>query len=259
MQAALDVFLTTGVLAFMLTFVRIGTVLMIMPGIGDSFVPQNIRLHMALGVSFVLFPLIMPYIPNPIPGTFTLFVLIFMEFIIGLLIGTVARIFMAALDTAGMVISMQSGLSNAQVFNPSLASQGSIMGAFLTVTGMVLIFSTNMHHLLLMGVVESYKMFPLGAMPDTGSMAEVVSKAVSAAFAIGFKLAMPFIVLTLLIYVGMGVLSRLMPQVQVFLLALPMQILLSITLLMLVVSVLLTTWLAHFEESMVYFFQAASP
>ncbi len=249
----LEEFLASSVLAFLLTFTRIGTAIMIMPGLGDSFVSQRIRLHMALGISFVMFPLVMPYIPSPVPPTFALVTLIAMELIIGLFIGTVARIFMTALDTAGMIISMQSGLANAQVFNPSLASQGSIMGALLSVTGVLILFETNLHHLLIIAVVESYEMFPLGIIPDVGSMADLMAEVVSASFLIGVKLAMPFIVMTLIIYVGMGVLSRLMPQIQVFMVALPLQILLSITLLVLVLSTLLLFWLGEFEDGMMFF------
>ena len=255
MQSTLDVFLTSGVLAFVLTFTRIGTAIMIMPGLGDSFVSERIRLHTALGISFVLFPLVLPYIPYPVPPTFALVTLVAMELIIGLLIGTVGRILMMALDTAGMVISMQSGLANAQVFNPSLATQGSIMGAFLTVTGIVVLFATNLHHLLITAVVESYQMFPLGVIPDTGSMAELVSETVSASFLIGVKLASPFIVMTLLIYVGMGVLSRLMPQIQVFMVALPAQILLSVILSMFVLVAIFSYWIGAFEEGVIIFLE----
>ncbi len=253
MQSALEAFLASGILAFMLTFARLGTALMIMPGLGDSFVSERIRLHMALGISFVLFPIVMLYIPSPIPPTFVLVALIGMEVIIGLLIGTVARIFMTALDTAGMIISMQSGLSNAQVFNPSLASQGSIMGAFLSVTGVLLLFVTNLHHLLITGAIESYELFPIGVLPDTGSMAELIAQAITSSFQIGVKLSAPFIVMTLLIYVGMGVLARLMPQIQVFMVALPLQILLSLILFSIVLVALFSYWLGEFEASMLFF------
>ena len=104
-----------------------------------------------------------------------------------------------------------------------------------------------------MGIMDSYELFPLGGIPDTGSMAELMAKMLSTSFAIGVKIGAPFIVLTLLIYVGMGVLSRLMPQVQVFLLALPLQILLAIILLMFTVTAIFTYWGAQFEDSMVFF------
>jgi flagellar biosynthetic protein FliR len=253
MMGVLQDFLVTGVFAFILTFVRIGTAAMILPGMGDSFVPMRIRLHFALGLSLVIMPVIIPHLPSPLPGTGPLLVLITMEFIIGLFFGTIARIFMTALDTAGMVISFSSSLSNAQLFNPGLAAQGSLVGAFLSVTGAVLLFATNMHHLFIMGLVESYDMFPVGAIPDTGSMAELMARAVGASFSIGVKLGAPFMAVTLLIYVGMGVLSRLMPQVQVFLLALPIQILLSLLLMTMVLSVGMLYWLREFEQGMVFF------
>lgn len=250
-------FLTTGVFAFMLVFVRIGTAMIIMPGVGDSFVPSQIRLYIALGVALVLTPVIQPFIPSPLPGFAALFALIVMEFVIGLFIGTIARVLMVALDTAGMLISMASGLSNAQVFNPSLAGQGSIVGAFLSVTGVVLLFVTDMHHLLIYGLVESYTMFPVGGVPDTGSMAELMARGLSASFLTGFQVAIPFIIISLLIYIGMGVLTRLMPQIQVFILALPLQIMLALLTLALTVSAGLMFWLSRFEAGMTLFLTSA--
>lgn len=253
MPVAIEEFLVTGVFAFVLTFVRMGTALMIMPGIGDSFVPQRVRLLMAMAMSFVLFPLIVPKLPSPIPGTFILFSLVIMEFVVGLFFGTLTRIFMTALDTAGMVISFSSSLSNAQLFNPSLAAQGSLVGAFLSVTGVVVLFAMNLHHLLIMGLIESYELFPVGAIPDAGSMAELVARAVSGSFSIGVKIGAPFLVMTLIIYMGMGVLSRLMPQIQVFLLALPLQILLAMITMTLVLSAGMLYWSGRFEGAMVFF------
>ncbi|MFP4097585.1 MAG: flagellar biosynthetic protein FliR [Alphaproteobacteria bacterium] len=258
MQSALEAFLTSGVLAFMLTFMRIGTAAMIMPGIGDSFINARVRLHIALALSLVLTPLVMVYIPSPVPPTIALIQLIVMEMIIGLMIGTVARIFIVALDTAGMVISAQSGLANAQVFNPTQATQGSLIGSLLSMVGAVLVFAANLHHLLIMGLIESYQMFPMGTIPDFGSMAELIARAVSASFSIGVKLAAPFIVLTLLIYTGMGVLTRLMPQVQVFLIAVPAQILLALILLGLVIAALFSVWLQDYRSAMFFFFSSAA-
>lgn len=256
MQSILETFLAGGVLAFMLTFARIGTAMMIMPGLGDTFIPERIRLHMALGLTFVIFPVVMPHLPAEVPPLFVLVSLIISEVIIGLLIGAVSRIFMMALDTAGMIISMQSGLANAQVFNPALASQGSIIGAFLTVTGILFLFVTNMHHFLIMGVVDSYNQFPLGKMPESGSMAELISQAVNSSFKVGVQMSAPFLVMTLLMYVGMGVLSRLMPQVQVFLIILPVQIFVSMILLSLMLTAIFYYWIGNFESAMLYFFSS---
>ncbi len=254
MEETLQNFMAQGVFAFMVTFVRIGAAITIMPGIGDSYVPQNIRLYIALGISLMLMPLVSPFLPSPMPDTAGLLVLLGAEFIIGIFIGTVARIFMLALDTAGMIISMQSGLGNAQVFNPSMATQGSLVGVLMSVTGVVLLLVTNLHHLLIYGLLGSYEVFPVGSVPSSGDMADMISKAIAGSFMVGLQISAPFIVLSLMLYIGMGVLSRLMPQVQVFMLSLPLQITLSLITLVLMLSAGMLFWLTKFEESMMFFY-----
>lgn len=257
MESALNEFLTVSVFAFILTFARIGTAMMLMPGTGDSFVSPRIRLHIAAAVSLMLFPLTLPYVPDPLPDTFGLFMLISMEFVIGMFFGSIARTLIAALDTAGMAISLSAGLANGQLFNPTIASQGSIMGAFISVTGVVLIFATDLHHLLFMGIMQSYELFPLGSLPEIGSMADLMARVVSTSFAVGIKFAAPFIVFTIIVYSAMGVLARVMPQIQVLILALPLQILVSVTLLMIVMSTGMFYWLAQFEQGMIFFLSVA--
>lgn len=252
-MSVLESFLTTGIFAFMIIFVRFGTAMMIMPGIGDSFVPSNIRLYIALAFSLVMTPVLQPMVPDPVPDFPVMVPLLVIEFITGLFIGTIARVLMMALDTAGMLISLASGISNAQVFNPSLAVQGSVFGAYLSITGVTLLFVTNLHHLLLHGLVESYQMFPIGGILDSGSMAELMARAVSASFLTGFQIAMPFVVISLVLYVGMGVLTRLMPQLQVFMITIPLQIVLALITLVIVLSAVMLYFITKFEEGMVFF------
>lgn len=250
----LSEFLTTGIFAFMLTFSRIGAAMVIMPGLGDTFTPPQVRLVIALGLSLVLAPFIAPSLPNPVPATGMLAALIGMEFLIGIFFGTVARIFMAALDTAGMLISIQSGLGSAQLFNPAFASQGSLIGSFMTVTGIVLLFVTDFHHLLFYGLVGSYKLFPVGSVPNPEDMADMIGQAVAASFMVAVEIAAPFIVITVLIYIAMGVLTRLMPQIQVFMIAVPAQILLSFLMIILTISAMMLFWMDKFQKGMLFFF-----
>lgn len=249
----LETFLTTGVFAFLLCFVRVGTAMMLMPGIGTAYVPPNVRLLFSLAFSFVLFPLLQSRMPSPLPDTFPLFSLILMEFVIGFFIGTISRVLMAAIDTAGMIVSTQSSLANAQLFNPALASQGSVLGVFLTLTAMMLLFATDLHHLLILGIVQSYDIFPIGEEVDFGSMANFLTDTVAGAFAVGIQMTAPFLVLVLLLYVGMGIMSKLMPQIQVFMLAVPVQILLALVTLTLVISAMMLVWLAEYEKGMRFF------
>lgn len=259
MESTLQEFLSFGVFALMLTFVRVGTALMLLPGFGESFTPTRIRLMMAMGLTVVLAPLVSVYLPEQIPTTIVLFALIAGEFITGLFMGLVARILIAALDTAGMVIALMSGLANAQVFNPGFGSQGSLPGALLTLFGVLIIFASNAHHFLIYGLIGSYEAFPVGEIPDTGGMSEVIAKMVANSFMIGIQMAAPFMVISLVIYIAMGVIARLMPQVQVFLLALPLQIMLAMVTFFLSVSTIILFWLSQFEEGMVFFLSTTAP
>lgn len=254
MDSLLQEFLATGVFAFMLVFVRIGTVIMLLPGIGDMFTPGKVRLAIALGLSLILMPFTSQFMPSPIPPAAQMIMLLGAEFIVGILIGTMARILMAALDVAGMVISLSTGLGNAQLFIPTMASQGSLVGAVLTMTGVVMIFVTNMHHFIIAGLVNSYHTFPVGLLPAPEGMAMIVSKAVAVTFTTGIQIAAPFILIGMMIYIIMGILARLMPQVQVFLLVLPLQIILGFTTLFLGIGVMMMLWISRFEDGMTYIF-----
>lgn len=247
-------FLTTGVFAFMLCFVRVGTAIMVMPGIGNSVVPANIRLYFALAFTFVIFPLIQARLPHPLPDTFILFTMIIMEFVAGLFLGTVMRILLAAIDTAGLIISTQSSLANASLFNPAFASQGTVIGAFLTLAATVLLFVTDMHHLMLTGLIKSYDLLPVNQLPSMGDMADILVKQVGLSFQIALQMGAPFFILVTILYVGMGVMAKIMPQVQVFLLATPIQVILSLTVLSLIMSTMMLFWLERFDQGYEFVF-----
>jgi flagellar biosynthetic protein FliR len=254
----LNEFLTSGVFAFMLTFVRIGSALTVMPGIGDSYTPANVRLYIALGLSLVLAPFVAPSMPAHVPTTGPLVVLIGSEMVVGLFFGTITRVLMSALDTAGMLISVQSSLGSAQLFNPALATQGSLIGTMLTILGVLVLFSTDLDHMLFYGLIGSYHIFPVGTIPDPGGMASMMARVVGEAFMVGVEISSPFIIVTMLIYIGMGVMTRLMPQMQVFTLAMPIQILVSLLTLVLTISASMLFWLNHFQDVMMYFFRQGS-
>lgn len=254
MQSLLEEYVLSQLIVYILTFARVGTIMMIMPGIGDSFIASNIRLLFALAFTVVISPATAAYIPDVVDNGLMIW-LILTEMIIGFFIGTIARIFMAALDVAGMLISMNMGIANAQIFNPQLASQGSIIGAFLSIAGAALLFATNLHHMLIFGMMDSYNRFPLGeAVPDVSGMAQTVALAVSQSFTIGFFIAVPFIIVSLFLYIAMGVLGRLMPQIQVFILAIPMQIMLGMLILVMVFSTMMLYWLNHYDDAIQLFF-----
>ena len=248
MQNFLQDLIVGNVFAFLLIFMRFGLALMIMPGIGDSFVSPQVRLLFALSMSFVLTPVLALHLPAMPANTGVLLGMLVSEAFVGLFIGTVMRILVSALDTAGTIVSIQAGYSNASLFNPTTETQGAIISAVYSSLGVTLMLVTDMHHQMLASVVDSYNLFPAtGAFPDMGSISEVISKTVTVAFKIGVEIAVPFLVVGTLVQIGFGLLGRLMPQVQVFFLAMPVQIFLSLVMLALTLSSSVLFWMNNYE------------
>lgn len=250
----LQEFIDLWLFSFLLIFTRVGTALMLMPGIGDSFTPTNVRLLFALGLSLVMTPVLVNFLPGTPSTPAAMFFLIASEVIVGFFIGTIMRVLMSAIDTMGMIVSLNTGFANAQVFNPGLGSQGSIIGALMTIFGTTMILTSNMHHFLLLSIFESYQLFdPNILFQYTGQMADIIAQVVNASFNTGVKLAMPFIIVSLIIYLGFGLLGRLMPQIQVFFLALPVQIIVATLTLFFVFSSVILFFLSYYEEAVTRF------
>lgn len=247
MESLLQQIVVGNLFAFLLIFMRFGSAIMLMPGIGDSFVTPQVRLLFTVSFCFVLTPVLSTALPAIPASTPALIILLLSEAFIGIFIGTVMRILVSALDTAGATISLQAGFANAMVFNPATATQGSLVGALYSLLGLTLIFITNLHHFLLAAVADSYILFPAqGLFPDLGSVSDIIARAVSTAFATGIQIAMPFVVVGLLINITFGLLGRLMPQIQIFFLALPVQILMSLVVLTMVLSAGMLYWLNNY-------------
>lgn len=218
--------------------------------------PQRYRLLLALLMAVLLAPVLGPRLPA-LPGSPSqLAVLIGGEVTIGVFIGTIARILVAALETAGMVVSLQLGLSAAAMFNPvSDQQQSPLPSAFYGMLGVVLIFLTDLHHLLLRAVVESYALFAPGALPPVGDLADTIARIAAGSFRLGVEMAAPFIVLGLVFFVALGIIARMVPQLQVLFISQPLQILGGL----LVFALVLATGMRWFLEGFVQQFAFLVP
>lgn len=216
--------LPANTFAVIIVFVRTGAAFMLLPGFGDLYVPRRYRLLLALLFSGLITSALGPILPAQPASPSELALMVFGEATIGIFLGTIGRILIGTLETAGTMISFQLGLSAAQVFNPALSQQSAIASSFLTVLGTMLILATNTHYLLLRGIVDSYDLFPPGQFPPIEDLSNSVARIVATSFQLAVELAAPFIVLGTLFFVALGLLARLMPQLQVFFITLPIQI-----------------------------------
>jgi len=245
----LDTFLSGHVFGFVMIFARLGSAMMLMPGIGEAFVSTRARLFLALSTSFLMMEVLLPRLPAPPESIATLTGMIAYEVMIGIFFGTLLRLMVGVLETTGLVIGLQTGLSNASVFNPTLAAQSPLPSAFLSVAGIVLIFITGLDHLLFRALVGLYDFFPPNGNLMPGDMAQTVIQTVNKSFVLGIELAMPFFIIGLLMYVAVGVMQKLMPQVQLFLVLVPAQIYGGLTLMAVTAAGILTVWLKYFDST----------
>lgn len=242
------------VLTYLLVFSRVGAMVMLLPAIGDMGVPSRVRLVLALAIAFALTPQVAGSYPAIAPQTtVALVILIAQEVTAGVLVGAMARIIMSALQVAGYLIATQTGLAYAQTLDPTQNTQGAVLGNFMTLLGTLLLFLTNLHHLAIGAIAGSYRMLPPGGHLPTGDMAQLVITLVSSSFALGFQLAAPFLVFGFAMYAGLGVLARLMPQLQIFFVAVPLNIMCGFLLMLALLGSLMTVFLTYYSAQMAIF------
>ena len=242
------------VLTYLLVFSRVGAMIMLLPGFGTMGVPARVRLVLALAISLALAPTVQNLYPAIAPTTIIqLGLLIAQEVTCGILVGAMAAIIMSGLQVAGFLIASQIGLSYAQTIDPTQNTQGAVVGNFFTLLGVVSIFATDLHHLAIGAIAGSYKMLPPGGHLPTGDMAQLVIQLVSGSFALGFQLAAPFLVFGFAVYAGLGVLSKMMPQLQIFFVAVPINIIAGFVIMLALMGSMITVFLNYYATSMAMF------
>src|SRR5437899_2988197 len=236
--------------AFILMFARIGTMIMLLPGLGEMSVPARLRLTIALMLTFVLFPLHRAGYTIDLRSPAPVLVALGQELLIGVVLGLTARLTISALQVAGSVIAQQLGLGFVTAVDPTQGQQGLLVGNFLTLLGVTLLFATDSHYLVIAALNESYRIFSPGESLPSGDVAALATRAFAAAFKIGMQLSAPFLVFGLVFNIGLGVLARLMPAMQVYFVGVPLSIMIGFLIFALVLSAMMGTYLSYFAGVM---------
>jgi flagellar biosynthetic protein FliR len=240
-------FLPAVAAAYMLTFGRVGTMVMLLPGVGEMNIPVRVRLTMALVLTAIVLPLHQKAYTVDLKELGPVLLMMGQEMVIGAVLGLTARLAISSLQIAGSVVAQQLGLGFVTAVDPTQNQQGLLVGNFLTILGITLIFATDLHHLVIAALNDSYTLFEPGEMPLTGDLAQHITGVITTAFRIGIQLSAPFLVFGLLFNLGLGVLSRMMPQMQVFFIGLPLSILLGLLLLVLVIGAMMGTFVGYIQ------------
>lgn len=236
--------------AYLLVFTRIGMIMIVVPALGEQAIPARVRLTFALILSYLIYTLVAPDLPAMPANTLALAGLLIGEIVIGAMIGLVARMTLAALHVAGSAMAIQTGLAAAQQFDPAQRSQGALVAGFLSLMGLTLLFVTDLHHVIIAAMQNSYNLFPVAMPLPFDDFAVIATGMLTSAFRVGLQLAAPFLVYGLVFYFGLGILARLAPAIPIFFVAMPLNIIAGFVIMLFVISAMLSRFADYFSEQM---------
>lgn len=227
---------------FVLLLARAGSLCMLLPGIGESEVPGTVRAGIVIALIALLLPGLSPGLPPPPAGVWPLAGMIVAEIVTGLSLGWIVRLLMLALPFAGQIASLAIGIAN--VLQPDTGAGGQIpvVARLLTLAAPVAILAAGLHAPALAAIAGSYKVIPAGSLLPAADTAEAMTAAVAQFFALGLRLAAPFLFASIVWQVAMALLGRLVPALPVFFVAAPAQILGGLMLLGATGAAILSAW-----------------
>ena len=164
------------------------------------------------------------------------------------MLGAAARMLMAAASIAGQVVSLHTGLGFAMQLDPMQGAQGAVLGTFFSLIATVMVMAAGVHRWMLQGAVDSYVMFPPGNYPDMGDVAEYGVRAFLETFRLGIQIAAPAIAFGLIFNLALGLAARLIPQIQIFFIAMPSSIMLGLIVVSIGMGAGLLAWLDGFDR-----------
>jgi flagellar biosynthetic protein FliR len=207
----------------MLIMVRISGLFMTAPFFSRTAGPSRNKAILVMALTVVIYPLVSPWPHEGDGNLWHIFMAVFTELTIGALIGMMIHWILFATQVAGSLMGFQMGLSMAMVMDPTSGLQEGVLSNLLYLTGLMLFLSLDGHHLILDGFVRSFQTLPLGhALPAANTLLEGALLALLGMFRLALLLAAPVVAFTKMLYLGMGLINKASPQIQVFFLSMPL-------------------------------------
>lgn len=227
-----------------LAFLRIGGMVALLPGLGESAVPPRVKLALVLAFTLVVAPILAERLPpaGPPPG----FLALAAEAVAGLVLGVGMRLFLIALQTAAAIIAQATTL--AQLVAGAAPEPQPAIGNLLMIAGIALALTAGLHVRAAELVVLSYDILPPGLAPSAGDTADWGLALIGRTFALAFTLAAPFVIAGMLYNLALGAINRAMPHLMVSMIGAPALTLGAIAMLAIAAPVLLAVWLAAFQS-----------
>lgn len=220
---------------FLLVLTRCTGLFMIAPFLGSMNVPQTIRAGAAVTFAIVLFPVVDGTQASTAPPSLLAYTgAVFSEIFIGWLIGFVAFVSFAAINMAGKLMDMQVGFSIVNVVDPTSGQQVPLIGSFLYNFALIIFVVTNGHHMLISALAASFQTVPMMGLDVDPSIASMMTRFTTGIFLTGVQLALPVVFAMLMTNVGLGILARTMPQLNIFVVGVPLHLIVGLFVIMIV-------------------------
>lgn len=212
------------VIFFMLVLSRVAGIFAALPVFGGRSLPVRIKAATVFMITLVCFP-VLSITPPPLPSdAFSLALLALSEVMIGLTLAFITQIIFAAVEFSGQIIGMQMGLTISSILDPSRGTQTQIMSVLQTLFATLMFLSLDIHHLFIRAITDSFRVIPLGGWHLSGELVNFLVTRTSDIFIIGIRLAAPVMVALLLTSVALGVMARAFPQMNIFMISLPLNV-----------------------------------
>lgn len=224
------------VISFILIFVRISTFFMLFPLFESGSVPAPSKILLSLLVTFLLFTAAGSKAVSVAPEALTL--LVIKEFLVGVLMGFIVKFFFFALNMAGELITSAVGLSSSQVFNPLFSNSEFVLERFELYLGTLLFLALNGHHIFIKGLVKSFELIPVVNPSFNFLVFKDLIAFTEQILIIGIQLSAPIMGVVFFLNIGMGIVGRVVPQVNVLVTSWSLNILVGVAVLILTIPLM---------------------
>ncbi|PWV95259.1 flagellar biosynthetic protein FliR [Hoeflea marina] len=237
-----------SILVAFAAFCRIGGCMMVLPGFSSFRLPMQVRLFMAVALSLALMPMLWDTIYPRIQGGRTEYLfLVGSELLIGIVLGMIARFIVLGLQFAGTTVSMAIGFNTSPINAIFESEPEGQVTAVITTTGLLLLFMTDFHHMIISALVRSYDFMPMGAGFEARMALVTLSDTLSATFYVMLRLASPFLMFGFIFNLAIGMVNKLAPQIPVYFISTPFLLAGGLILFFLAVNDFFQQFVAAFE------------
>lgn len=223
--------------SFLLIVVRLSAFFFAAPITSAPQIPRKLKVGIALFVSFVVYNSIKVDMPAYV-DVISFAIIIMQEAITGLVLGYITAACLYIVNYSGRLIDMEIGLSMANMMDPSTRLQTSITGSFYTQMVTIMLLISNMHYYLIRAIIDSFKYIPLGGAVFKAGLYEIFTSFIVDFFIIGFRIVLPIFATMLIVNVVLGVLARIAPQMNMFVVGMQLKVLGGLVILSIIVSTL---------------------